>query len=74
MALLEALLLMAAAPTAAPPPSKTEVPPTELLEFLGEWSEEDAKLIDAEQTPAQKVAAAGKRTGKSKGDTDTKAP
>ena len=61
MALLEALLLMAAqatAPATPPPqpPARSATPPLELLEFLADWSEEDAKLIDAEDKPANKAA------------------
>jgi hypothetical protein len=56
MALLESLLLMAAQATATPPPRGAAPPPIELLEFLADWSEEDAKLIDAEGKPADKAA------------------
>ena len=57
MAVLELLLLMAAQAAAPPPPAaKSETPPLELLEFLADWSEEDAKLIDAASKPADKAA------------------
>ena len=56
MAVLELLLLMAAQTATPPPPAKSETPPLELLEFLADWSEEDAKLIDAENKPADKAA------------------
>ena len=50
------LLVMAAAQAAAPPPaSKPAPPPLELLEFLGEWSDDEANLIDEAVTPPAKV-------------------
>ena len=59
-AMLEALVLMAAqataAPPPAPPPAKLKAPPVELLEFLGEWSDEDGKLIDGEAAGEDKAA------------------
>jgi len=48
MALLEALLMMAAQAT-TPPPPKSEPPPLELLEFLGDWTEDEGSLIDSEK-------------------------
>lgn len=56
MAMLEALLLMAAQPAAPPVAAKPAPPPTELLEFLGDWSEEEGQLIDAEH---KRAAGAG---------------
>jgi len=49
------LLVMAAAQAAAPPPaSKPAPPPLELLEFLGDWSDDEANLIDeAERRPVK---------------------
>lgn len=41
--MLEAWLLMVAAQATG----KLAVPSAELLEFLGEWSEQDASLLDA---------------------------
>ncbi|MEY4760925.1 MAG: hypothetical protein RLZZ200_781 [Pseudomonadota bacterium] len=48
MALLEALLLMSAQ-AAATPPRKAEPPPLELIEFLGDWTQDEGKLIDGEK-------------------------
>jgi len=53
---LLAMCVAGAAPNAAP-----EAPPADLLEFLGEWTEEEARLID-EYRPAQ--ARAGTTVGK----------
>jgi len=51
------LLVMAAAQAAAPPPvSKPAPPPLELLEFLGEWSDDEANLIDEAEKPPAKPA------------------
>ena len=75
--MLEALVLMAAQATAPPPaapPAKLKAPPVELLEFLGEWSDEDAKLIDGESAGEAKPAPPekGRRTGAR--DAEVKSP
>jgi hypothetical protein len=57
MALLETVLLMAAEATAPRRPARSASPPLELLEFLADWSDEDAQLIDTEEKPADKPAA-----------------
>lgn len=62
MALLEALLMMAAqATTPPPPPPKSEPPPLELLEFLGDWTEDEGRLIDSEK-PRDGAERDAKRT------------
>lgn len=53
---LLAIMVAGAAPNAAP-----DVPPADLLEFLGEWTEEEARLID-DYRPAQ--ARTGSKVGK----------
>ena len=53
---LEAFLLTAAALAAEPRPAGGEVPPVELLEFIGEWSAEEQKLIDQAARPSKKTA------------------
>ena len=55
-AVLEALLLAAAQATApahasSPPLAKASPPSAELLEFLADWSEEEAGLIDELASP-----------------------
>ena len=51
------LLVMAAAQAAAPPPaSKPAPPPLELLEFLGDWSDDEASLIDEAEKPPVKTS------------------
>jgi hypothetical protein len=75
--MLEAFVLMTAqatAPPAASPPVKVTVPPVELLEFLGEWSEEDAKLIDGEAAGEQKPAAPDGRRRRGQRNTEGKSP
>ena len=59
MALLEALLLMGAQATTAPP-RKSEPPPLELLEFLGDWAEDEGQLIDSEK-PVDRGSSRRKR-------------
>jgi hypothetical protein len=66
----EALLLAAAQATApayapSPPAAKAPPPSAELLEFLADWSEEEAGLIDeiappagSPQSPAARAPAA----------------
>lgn len=50
------LLVLAAAQTTAPPPaSKPAPPPVELLEFLAEWTEDEASLIDEAERPVAKA-------------------
>ncbi len=50
------LLVMAAAQATAPPPSaKPAPPPADLIEFLGDWSDEEANLIDEVVKPPAKV-------------------
>ena len=61
MALLEALLLMSAQ-AAATPPQKAEPPPLELLEFLGDWAEDEGTLIDSEK-PRERGGSRKKRDG-----------
>jgi hypothetical protein len=63
----EALLLAAAQATAPahsplPPPARTPPPSAELLEFLADWSEEEAGLMDEIAPPAEssRSPAAGK--------------
>jgi hypothetical protein len=73
MALLESLLLMAAQAT-APPPSRSAPPPLELLEFLADWSDEDAKLIDAADKPADKATAPKKPRERHASDAEGKTP
>lgn len=62
--MLEALLLAAATAAATPAAKPTAAPPSaELLEFLAEWSEEDAKLIDTPRPvkPAPRKAPTAKK-------------
>jgi len=73
MALLESLMLMAAQAT-APPPARSAPPPLELLEFLADWSDEDAKLIDAEDKPADKAATPKKPRERRVSDAEGKTP
>ena len=73
MALLESLMLMAAQAT-APPPARSAPPPLELLEFLADWSDEDAKLIDAEDKPADKDATPKKPRERRVSDAEGKTP
>jgi hypothetical protein len=50
------LLVLAAAQAAAPPPaSKPAPPPADLLEFLGDWSDDEASLIDEADAPPAKA-------------------
>jgi hypothetical protein len=45
---------MAAAQATAPPPAaKPAPPPADLIEFLGEWSDDEANLIDEAKPPAK---------------------
>jgi len=74
MALLESLMLMAAQATAPPRPSRSAPPPLELLEFLADWSDEDAKLIDAEDKPADKAATPKKPRERRASDAEGKTP
>jgi hypothetical protein len=75
MAVLEALLLMAAQTTTPPPPPAREAaPPAELLEFLADWSEEDAKLIDADTTEAAKPVKPDPRRRRTLRDAGGKTP
>ena len=61
MALLEALLFMSAQAATAPP-QKAEPPPLELLEFLGDWAEDEGTLIDSEK-PRERGGLRKKRGG-----------
>jgi hypothetical protein len=51
----ELLVLAAAQATTPPPPAKPAPPPMELLEFLAEWSEDEASLIDEADRPVAKA-------------------
>lgn len=46
MAVLELLIMAAAQATAPPPAAKPTPPPVDLIEFLGDWSDDEANLID----------------------------
>jgi hypothetical protein len=76
MALLESLMLMAAQATAPPPPppARSAPPPLELLEFLADWSDEDARLIDAEDKPADKATPPKKPRERHASDAEGKTP
>lgn len=52
---LEAWLL-AAAVAAARPEQDSNAPPIELLEFIGDWTAEEQKLIDQAARPKKKTA------------------
>jgi hypothetical protein len=52
---LELLVMAAAQAAASPPASKPAPPPLELLEFLGDWSDDEANLIDEAEKPPVKA-------------------
>jgi hypothetical protein len=52
---LELLVMAAAQATAAPPVAKPAPPPADLIEFLGEWSDDEASLIDEVVKPPAKA-------------------
>lgn len=54
---LEVWLLATAVAAATPKPQSEALPPLELLEFLGDWTAEEQKLIDQAAAPKKKPAA-----------------
>jgi hypothetical protein len=64
---LEAWLL-AAAVAAAKPGQDSEAPPIELLEFIGDWTAEEQKLIDQAVQPKKRPAARKKDQSKDVSD------
>lgn len=55
--MLELLIFAGAVAAAEPPaPAPTAPPPPELLEFIGEWSEEEAARLIDRDAKARKVA------------------
>jgi hypothetical protein len=62
------LLVFAAAQAAAPPPAaKPAPPPLELLEFLAEWTEDEASLIDEAERPVAKSPPPAKQENVKRG-------
>ena len=60
--MLELLVMAAAQATAPPPTSRPAPPPADLIEFLGEWSDDEANLIDeAVKAPAKPAPGKVKR-------------
>lgn len=63
--MLESWLLMLAAAASQPRPAAADSaqapPPVELLEFVGDWSEEESRLIDDVQ-PAEEARRRENRT------------
>jgi hypothetical protein len=53
---LELLVMAAAQATAPPPATKPAPPPADLIEFLGDWSDDEANLIDEVTKPPAKTA------------------
>lgn len=75
--MLEALVILAAQATAPPPPTppaKAAPPPLELLEFLGDWSDEEGKLIDGEATGDAKAVPPEGRKHRAARDPEGKTP
>ncbi|MEO8307710.1 MAG: hypothetical protein ABI616_06680 [Pseudomonadota bacterium] len=61
------LLVMAAAQVGAPPPvAKPAPPPADLIEFLGEWSDVEANLIDEVVKPPAKPVPDKEKRGAQK--------
>ena len=54
--MLELLVMAAAQATAPPPAAKPVPPPADLIEFLGDWSDDEANLIDEIVKPPSKPA------------------
>ena len=53
--MLELLVMAAAQATAPPPIAKPAPPPADLIEVLGDWSDEEANLIDEVVKPPAKA-------------------
>jgi hypothetical protein len=63
---LELLVMAAAQATAPPPTAKPAPPPADLIEFLGDWSDEEAKLIDEVVKPPAKTEPGKEKRGTQK--------
>jgi hypothetical protein len=63
---LELLVMAAAQATAPPPATKPAPPPADLIEFLGEWSDDEANLIDEVVKPPAKPAPVKEKRGTEK--------